>query len=80
MDFPLIDYLDEDACYRKLVALLHPDGLGLPPVRSTRTAWGSTAAAGSRSWSTSAATAAGCSTPGPGPSSRGRTAAPPNCC
>lgn len=30
MDFPLIDYLDEDACYRKLVALLHPDGLACP--------------------------------------------------
>jgi transposase-like protein len=30
MDFPLIDYLDEDACYRQLVALLHPDGLACP--------------------------------------------------
>lgn len=30
MDFPLIDYLDEDACYRKLVELLHPDGLACP--------------------------------------------------
>jgi hypothetical protein len=30
MDFPLIDYLDEDACYRKLVQLLHPDGLACP--------------------------------------------------
>ncbi len=27
MDFSLIDYLDEDACYAKLVELLHPDGL-----------------------------------------------------
>lgn len=30
MDFPLKDYLDEDACYRKLVALLHPTGLACP--------------------------------------------------
>ena len=30
MDFPLIDYLDQDACYHKLVALLHPDGLACP--------------------------------------------------
>jgi transposase-like protein len=30
MDFALIDYMDEDACYRKLVELLHPDGLACP--------------------------------------------------
>ena len=30
MDFPLKDYMDEDACYRKLVELLHPDGLACP--------------------------------------------------
>jgi transposase-like protein len=30
MDFPLVDYLDEDACYAKLVDLLHPDGLACP--------------------------------------------------
>src|SRR5262249_10282820 len=30
MDFSLTDYLDEDACYHKLVALLHPDGLACP--------------------------------------------------
>jgi predicted RNA-binding Zn-ribbon protein involved in translation (DUF1610 family) len=30
MDFPLLDYLDEDACYAKLVELLHPDGLACP--------------------------------------------------
>ena len=30
MDFPLIDLMDEDACYRKLVELLHPDGLACP--------------------------------------------------
>jgi transposase-like protein len=29
-DFSLIDYLDEDACYTKLVELLHPDGLACP--------------------------------------------------
>jgi transposase-like protein len=30
MDFSLINYLDEDACYTKLVELLHPHGLGCP--------------------------------------------------
>ncbi len=30
MDFPLIDFIDEDACYRKLVELLHPAGLSCP--------------------------------------------------
>jgi transposase-like protein len=30
MDFSLIDYLDEDACYTKLVELLHPDSLACP--------------------------------------------------
>src|SRR4051812_8144705 len=30
MDFSLNDYLDEDACYAKLVDLLHPDGLSCP--------------------------------------------------
>ena len=30
MDFPLKDYMDEDACYRKLVELFHPDGLACP--------------------------------------------------
>jgi hypothetical protein len=30
MDFSLIDYLDEDACYTKLVEPLHPDGLACP--------------------------------------------------
>jgi len=30
LDFSLIDYLDEDACYHKLVELLHPDGLACP--------------------------------------------------
>src|SRR3954470_7283966 len=30
MNFSLIDYLDEDACYAKLVDLLHPEGLGCP--------------------------------------------------
>jgi transposase-like protein len=30
MDFPLIDLMDEHACYQRLVALLHPDGLACP--------------------------------------------------
>jgi len=30
MDFPLIEFLDEEACYTKLVELLHPDGLACP--------------------------------------------------
>jgi transposase-like protein len=30
MDFPLIDLLDEDACYDFLVETLHPDGLVCP--------------------------------------------------
>lgn len=30
MDFPLIDLMDERACYEKLLALLHPDGLACP--------------------------------------------------
>jgi transposase len=30
MDFPLTDLMDQDACYRKLLGLLHPDGLACP--------------------------------------------------
>ena len=30
MDFSLIDYLDEGACYTKLLELLHPAGLACP--------------------------------------------------
>jgi transposase-like protein len=30
MDFPLVEFLDEDACYAKLVDLLHPRGLACP--------------------------------------------------
>ena len=30
MDFSLLDSLDEDACYTKLVELLHPDCLACP--------------------------------------------------
>jgi transposase len=30
MDFPIVDYMDEDACYAKLVAVLHPGGLVCP--------------------------------------------------
>src|SRR3954471_13384208 len=27
MDFPIAEYMDEDACYAKIVAVLHPGGL-----------------------------------------------------
>jgi transposase-like protein len=30
MDFPLIDLMDERACYERLLVLLHPDGLTCP--------------------------------------------------
>ena len=30
MDFPIQDFMDEAACYVKLVELLHPDGLSCP--------------------------------------------------
>jgi transposase-like protein len=30
MDFPITDLMDEDACYAKLVAWLHPDGFACP--------------------------------------------------
>jgi transposase-like protein len=30
MDFPLAELIDEDACYRKLLTWLHPDGLACP--------------------------------------------------
>jgi len=30
MDFPLADLMDEDACYDRIVAALHPDGLTCP--------------------------------------------------
>jgi hypothetical protein len=30
MDFPIAEYMDEDACYAKLVAVLHPDSLVCP--------------------------------------------------
>jgi transposase-like protein len=35
MDFPLTDLLDEDACYERLLAALHPDGLQCPHCRAT---------------------------------------------
>jgi transposase len=34
MDFPLTDLLDQDACYHKLLAALHPDGLTCPSCQS----------------------------------------------
>jgi transposase-like protein len=30
MDFPIAELMDEDACYAKLVAWLHPEGLACP--------------------------------------------------
>jgi hypothetical protein len=27
MDFPILDLMDQDGCYHKLLDLLHPDGL-----------------------------------------------------
>jgi transposase-like protein len=30
MDFPIAEFMDEDACYEKLVDVLHPDGLACP--------------------------------------------------
>jgi transposase-like protein len=30
MDFPLVEFLDENACYTKLLVLLHPNGLACP--------------------------------------------------
>ena len=34
MDFPIADLMDEDACYAKLLAWLHPDGLACPRCQS----------------------------------------------
>ncbi len=34
MDFPLTDLMDQDACYHKLVTLLHPDGLACPACKA----------------------------------------------
>ena len=33
-DFPIAEFLDEDACYQKIVAILHPDGLACPRCQS----------------------------------------------
>lgn len=33
MDFPIAESMDEDACYAKLLAWLHPDGLACPRCR-----------------------------------------------
>jgi transposase-like protein len=30
MDFPIVALMDQEACYQKLVALFHPDGLACP--------------------------------------------------
>jgi transposase-like protein len=34
MDFPITDLMDQDACYAKLVALLHPGGLACPACKA----------------------------------------------
>jgi ISXO2 transposase-like protein len=34
MDFPIVDLMDQDACYHKLVGLLHPDGLACPSCKA----------------------------------------------
>ena len=39
MDFPLDGLMDEQACYDRLVALLHPDGLACPRCGGTDAAW-----------------------------------------
>ncbi len=36
MDFPIGEFMDEDACYAKLVAVLHPGGLVCPRCRVPR--------------------------------------------
>src|SRR4051794_14275209 len=33
MDFPLAEYMDEDACYARLFSILHPGGLVCPGCR-----------------------------------------------
>lgn len=38
MDFPLLDLLDERACYDFRVGVLHPEGLACPRCRGTRLA------------------------------------------
>ena len=34
MDFPIAEFMDEDACYQKIVEILHPDGLACPRCQS----------------------------------------------
>jgi hypothetical protein len=34
MDFPILDLMDQDACYHKLVGLLHPGGLACPSCKT----------------------------------------------
>ena len=36
MDSPIIDLMDQQACYQKLSGLLHPDGLTRPRCGSGR--------------------------------------------
>lgn len=39
IDFSLLDHQDEDACYIRLVELLHPDGSSLPSLRKAAALW-----------------------------------------
>ena len=72
LDREVFDTADSSSCCT-------PTDWPAPAVATVNT-WEFTTVTGSRSWITSAATAAGSSTPGPGPSSRGRTAAPGRSC
>jgi len=36
MDFPIVDLMDEEACYNKMVDILHPDGLCCPRCRQNQ--------------------------------------------
>lgn len=74
MDLPLTDCPGEEVCYHKLLAWLHPEGLACPR-RGRPDRPGTAADDGSRSRRIGAATAAGCSMPGPGRSSRKPVAA-----
>ena len=69
MDFPIAELMDEPACYAKLVAWLHPDGLACPRCQDRDTST-STGAIGLRSSITAAAGVDACSTPSPGPRCR----------
>jgi len=35
MDFPIVDLMDQESCYRRLTDILHPEGIGCPRCRRT---------------------------------------------